>query len=131
MCYTNSRNCPLRDRSNDVIREKLSVKKRGRPPRKRDDEEDDEGRRRRSGSFDEYYEYQGVHVPQIRNLTNTADGPIDAIEFLAYSQCGICKKGVITFCKNCNKALCFEVTTEDKSESKEESRSCWEIFHGC
>jgi len=63
--------------------------------------------------------------------------------------CGICGKKVVTFCKNCNQALCFEVMTcqeaslgqrkmgrgfrrnaQLNSINHTESKSCWEIFHG-
>ena len=94
-----------------------------------DKEDDDMSKRIRSCSFDETKE--------------------ETLDIENVNACGICGKKVVTFCKNCNQALCFEVMTSQEasldqrkmgrgfrrsaqlsSVSHTEPKSCWEIFHG-
>lgn len=97
-----------------------------------DDINDDNiSRRIRSSSFDETKE----EMLDIENI----------------NACGICGKKVVTFCKNCNQALCFEVMTATicqevslarkmgrrfrrsshlNTSNASDPKSCWEIFHG-
>lgn len=61
--------------------------------------------------------------------TTDDDGDIENV-----NTCGICRKRVTTFCKNCNQALCFEVCHSSPAvnqPSGASARGCWEIFHGC